>query len=102
MLASQLHRAPRTGDASAGRRLDPGPRFMRRGARMVNMFRSAGLLALLCLIALVTPARAEAPPATSVITQFYDTLVDVMKQGRTLGFDGRYARLKPAIETTFN
>lgn len=69
---------------------------------MVNTFKTAGLIALFCFVFLGTPARSEALPATGVIMQFYDTLVEVMKQGHALGFDGRYARLKPAIEATFN
>lgn len=49
--------------------------------------------------------RAEAQgdaAATAVIQQLYDTLLGVMKQAKTLGFDGRYARLAPVIERVFD
>jgi phospholipid transport system substrate-binding protein len=45
-------------------------------------------------------AAADAP--TAVVDGFYKTLIQVMKQATTLGFDGRYKALQPAIETAFN
>lgn len=52
------------------------------------------------------PAQAEtqaaAASATSVIKSFYATLVDAMKQGSALGYEGRYKKLDPAVRSTFN
>lgn len=62
----------------------------------------AALFALFAFALLATSARAEQSQPQAVIQAFYGTLLDVMKQGRTLGFTGRYARLKPAIEQAFN
>jgi len=48
------------------------------------------------------PARAEATAASAVVRDFYDALTDTMKQGEALGFAGRYKKLQPAIEKSFN
>ncbi|MBI1209518.1 MAG: hypothetical protein GC191_19825 [Azospirillum sp.] len=64
----------------------------------------------LALIALVVWAAVPAAPAAAaddaapraVVDGFYRTLVGVMKQGKTLGFDGRFKRLQPAVESAFN
>jgi phospholipid transport system substrate-binding protein len=69
---------------------------------MSNHLKKAALLAVLALAFLTTPARAEALPPRAVIQAFYDTLLGVMKDSRTLGFGGRYDRLKPAVTTAFN
>jgi phospholipid transport system substrate-binding protein len=47
-------------------------------------------------------AAAAQIPATTVIQNFADTLVGVMKQATTLGYEGRYAKLDPAIRHAFN
>lgn len=52
-------------------------------------------------------APVEAAPAAEVspsvvVKNFYSRLVDVMKQGETLGFSGRYKKLEPAIKSAFN
>ncbi|MGE0109336.1 MAG: ABC transporter substrate-binding protein [Bdellovibrionales bacterium] len=39
---------------------------------------------------------------TTLIESFYATLLETMKQGETLGFEGRYNKLSPVIEKTFN
>jgi phospholipid transport system substrate-binding protein len=69
---------------------------------MLKTIRRLTLLAVLGLVALPQQARAELAPPQRVIQSFYEVLLDVMKQGPSLGFSGRYARLKPAIETAFN
>jgi len=56
---------------------------------------------VLVLTGLAPSVRAETPAAT-VIQNFYDTLAATMKEGQTLGFDGRSEKLKPAIEAAFN
>jgi phospholipid transport system substrate-binding protein len=45
---------------------------------------------------------AAGDPAAQRIDSFDQRLLEVMKQGKALGFAGRAARLKPAIESTLN
>lgn len=47
-------------------------------------------------------ARAAAAPAVATINTFYDTLLEVMKQAKTLGFKGRYEKLDPAMRRAYN
>ena len=49
-------------------------------------------------------AAADAPndPAAKQIAVFHDTLIDTMKQAKQLGVTGRYNKLKPVIEHTFD
>ena len=67
----------------------------------------------LCALALVggvapaalTPAAAQTEsgdPAAQQVQRFDDTLLATMKQGRALGFRGRYSRLEPAVKETFD
>jgi phospholipid transport system substrate-binding protein len=73
---------------------------MRRRKTLVS------LLALAAAIPLcVGFAKAEtlaSDPAARRIEMFYAALVETMKQGPQLGIDGRYKKLKPAIEASFN
>ena len=46
-------------------------------------------------------SRAEVP-AVVTIKSFYDTLLSVMQQAKTLGYKGRYEKLDPAIRKAFN
>ena len=61
-------------------------------------------LALALFLAVFAPngghAQDTAPKAT--IDAFYGTLLGVMKQGKALGYQGRYAKLEPAVNKTFN
>lgn len=61
-------------------------------------------LALALTLSLFAPvARADAPdPATPAVQGFYATLLECMKGGKTLGAQGRYDKLKPVIERTFD
>ena len=47
-------------------------------------------------------AEADAPEPAAVVQSLYDVLLDTMKQGKTLGFDGRYKKLEPAIHQAFD
>jgi phospholipid transport system substrate-binding protein len=47
------------------------------------------------------PAHAD-EAAIAVVNAFYVKLLDVMKRGPALGFQGRFDALKPAFETAFN
>jgi phospholipid transport system substrate-binding protein len=60
------------------------------------------LLALPLVAGLRPAAAAEAGSAPAVIERFYDQLLAVMKDAKRLGFEGRYARLAPAISQTFD
>jgi phospholipid transport system substrate-binding protein len=47
-------------------------------------------------------AAASATEPTGVVQSLYDTLLDTMKHGPELGFDGRYQKLEPAIHQAFD
>ncbi len=52
---------------------------------------------------LAVPAHAaDNPTPSEVIRQFDDTLLDVMRNAKALQFKGRYDKLAPKIESTFN
>lgn len=53
----------------------------------------------------ISPSYAAAQGASdpkAVVQSFYDTLLETMKQGEELGFDGRYKKLEPVIHQTFD
>jgi len=58
---------------------------------------TALFLAALCGL----PATAEGNPAAPV-HKLYDTLTEVMKQGKELGFQGRSNKLKPVIASIYD
>jgi phospholipid transport system substrate-binding protein len=55
---------------------------------------------------LVRPAGADeaaaTDPAAKQVQAFYDVLLDNMKRGKELGLTGRYNKLKPVIEQTYD
>jgi phospholipid transport system substrate-binding protein len=70
---------------------------------MLRMLKISSLAAMLALASMALPAQAEdSPPPVRVVQDFYDTLLVVMKQADKLGFQGRYAKLQPAIEQAYN
>src|ERR1700761_2520754 len=48
------------------------------------------------------PAKAANDPAASQIATFDSALLDTMKQGASLGAKGRYHKLEPVIQRTFD
>jgi phospholipid transport system substrate-binding protein len=61
--------------------------------------------AMLAIGSSISPTFAAAqdpgdPKAT--VQTFYDALEDTMKHGSELGFDGRYKKLEPVIQQTFD
>jgi phospholipid transport system substrate-binding protein len=70
------------------------------------MKRRAALLAIgACAATLATPAFGADAPASDVtapVRAFYDALLDVMKRAKALGIKGRYDKLAPVIEQTFD
>jgi phospholipid transport system substrate-binding protein len=85
--------------------LDRSAGFVGWGA-MLNRLKIAPLVRTLAFaVILALPgatARAEASAPQAVVKNFYVVLLEVMKKARELGFDGRYQKLKPAIETAYN
>lgn len=63
--------------------------------------RAASLAATLFAAGTVAYAQA-ADPAVQPVQSFYDTLLATMKQGKQLGIKGRYEKLKPVIEQSFD
>jgi phospholipid transport system substrate-binding protein len=64
-------------------------------------------LAALALAAVCMPNGAladgdTAPLATPVVEKLHAALLDIMKSADKLGYEGRYARLNPVVEETFD
>ena len=59
-------------------------------------------LALLVAVGLLTPGLAAVPDAQDPVRSFYGVLLGTMRDGRTLGESGRYARVAPAVDRTFD
>jgi phospholipid transport system substrate-binding protein len=72
------------------------------------MFRGLFLgLCLLGLTGIVTLGSSgagaqDAASATAVVERFHGALIDNMKNGKTLGFEGRRAKLDPIAKETFD
>jgi phospholipid transport system substrate-binding protein len=62
-------------------------------------FRAASMAATLMLATSVAYAEDQ---AVQPVQSFYDALVSTMKQGKQLGVKGRYEKLKPVIEKSFD
>jgi phospholipid transport system substrate-binding protein len=60
------------------------------------------VVALVLAPVLSTAARADSDPAVGQIQSFYDTLLDSMKHGKELGVQGRFNKLKPVVEKTYD
>ena len=69
---------------------------------MPKIFKSLAL-AFAALLLVAPAARAQsADPAAQTIQKFYDVLLDCMKNAKSLGAKGRYDKLKPAVEASFD
>jgi phospholipid transport system substrate-binding protein len=66
--------------------------------------RALSLAAMFLLTAFfASAAKAEAPdPAVQQVQTFYNVLLDSMKHAKELGMKGRYEKLKPVIDQTFD
>jgi phospholipid transport system substrate-binding protein len=69
---------------------------------MVRALRWIALLGVLITVDVPRDAAALSPSPSAVVEAFYRSLVDVMKQATSLGFEGRYQRLEPAIDQAYN
>jgi phospholipid transport system substrate-binding protein len=62
-----------------------------------------GAMALGAVTAAATEmAHADPAEPAAVVQSLYDALLDAMKQGEALGFDGRYQKLEPVIHKVFD
>lgn len=68
------------------------------GSRPVSL----SLAALLVLSAPAVAAAQTADPAAVTIDSFDSSLIEAMKQGKAAGVDGRYRKLLPVVERTFD
>jgi phospholipid transport system substrate-binding protein len=68
----------------------------------VRVTRRVALLGGLAAAGFGLRRAAAAAPPRAIVEAFYAVLLDVMKQATSLGFEGRYRRLQPAIEAAFN
>ena len=65
--------------------------------------RRFGALALSAVsVAAAGAARADATEPTAIVQSLYDALLETMKDGEKLGFDGRYQKLEPVIHKVFD
>jgi len=66
---------------------------------MKGWFRAAAMAATLASVGVI--AHAE-DAAVAPVQSFYDALLSTMKQGKALGIKGRYEKLKPVVEASFD
>jgi phospholipid transport system substrate-binding protein len=70
--------------------------------RFLDRFvRCLALALILAAFAAAAPRAQEAAPRT-VVSTFQDVLLATMKEAGPLGFEGRYKRLQPAMESAFD
>jgi phospholipid transport system substrate-binding protein len=72
-----------------------------KAARIARILAVAGLALLSTGVA---PAMVQARPGAPdvVVGAYYSTLLNVMQNAKTLGFDGRYKTLEPVIKDTYD
>ena len=58
--------------------------------------------ALFVAVGLLTPGSAAVSEPQDAVRSFYGVLLGTMRDGRTLGQSGRYARLAPVVDRTFD
>jgi phospholipid transport system substrate-binding protein len=54
------------------------------------------------VLAALGGATAEEPEATTVVRRLNDTLLSVLKDAQRLGYEGRRARLAPAVDAAYD
>jgi len=69
--------------------------------RRLFLTMSASLAVVAAGVLPLAAAHADTDPKAAV-QAFYDVLLDCMKNGKQLGFDGRYQKLAPAVDQTFD
>jgi phospholipid transport system substrate-binding protein len=68
----------------------------------VMLASGAPMIVMAAQPATTAPVPAPQQSAQKLVQSFYDQLVDTMKQGDALGFGGRYHKLAPVIQSSFN
>lgn len=72
-------------------------------ARSLHTGKVASLcLALFLIVGMPAPAAVAAADPQGIVHSFYNTLLDTMKNGRSLGQSGRYAKLAPIVDKVFD
>jgi len=61
-----------------------------------------GAVVLAGLLACTSVGQAADGAPTAVVRQFNDALMSILKDGEALGYAGRFKRLRPAMQETFD
>ena len=69
---------------------------------MNSLLSRLAIVAALLFAAAPAASAAAADPAVATVQGFYDTLLASMKGGKALGAQGRFAKLKPAVDQAFD
>jgi len=69
---------------------------------MKFIYHSFSLIVIVLFLVSVTHADDGNTTATAIVEDFHATLLDVMQNADSLGFQGRYEKLSPAIRTKFD
>jgi phospholipid transport system substrate-binding protein len=64
--------------------------------------RAAGFAIVMALAILPHPTFAAPASGSDTVQGLYDTLLNTMKNGRTLGQSGRFVQLEPVVRRTFD
>ncbi len=72
-------------------------------SKALKHFKVLGLALLITSLCSISAVRAESMnKGERLIENLNKTLISVMKDAETLGYSGRYARLKPVVEGTYD
>jgi phospholipid transport system substrate-binding protein len=71
-------------------------------SRFLGRFICGLILALILSAFSAGHLRAQEVEPRTVVSTFQDTLLAIMKEAGPLGFEGRYKRLQPAMESAFD
>src|SRR5215475_14456737 len=89
-----------SGPARQARR--SGMRSMISSSARTGKIAALSLVLVLAIGILVERAAASTLDPQANVRGFYDTLLTTMKNGRSLGQSGRYARLAPVVDRVFD
>jgi len=69
---------------------------------VIRWFINIKLLILIAFLAATPTGEAFAASPGEIVERFQATLLEVMKEAKTLGVQQRYSRLKPSVEKSFH